>query len=89
MRATAFRSKDETMIKTITVAAMIFGAAISFASAKDAAVTRQDQQQAACYDDAQRLCGDAMPDVDKVIACMKPRKAQVSAKCAAFYDAEN
>lgn len=46
----------------------------------------QDRQQAACYDDVQRLCGDYVPDVDKVTACMKDKKPMVSAKCAAMWD---
>jgi hypothetical protein len=45
----------------------------------------QDQQQAACYDDVMRLCADDVPDVDKVKACMRGRKRQVSPACAAFY----
>ncbi len=56
----------------------------AFAAQK--APTLQDRQQAACADDAQRLCGDDMPDIDKVTACMKTKKAMVSAKCAAMYD---
>ena len=45
----------------------------------------RDQAQAACYDDAQRLCGQFMPNEAKVVACMKPKKAEVSPKCAVFY----
>ena len=48
--------------------------------------TLREQAQAACYDDAQKLCGNVFPDEDKVIACMKPKKAMVSPKCRAFYD---
>ena len=63
--------------------------ATTLASSAWAATTRepslQDRQQAACADDAQRLCGDVMPDVDKVSACMKVKRAQVSAKCAKMY----
>lgn len=47
--------------------------------------TLQDQQQAACYNDVQKLCADAVPDVDRVTACMKTKRSQVSAKCAKFY----
>ena len=47
--------------------------------------TLQDRQQAACYDDVMRLCSDAVPDVERVTACMKTRQAEVSAPCAAFY----
>ena len=48
--------------------------------------TLQDKQQAACYDDVQKLCGSVMPDVSKVTACMKDKKPVVSAKCAALWD---
>ncbi len=41
--------------------------------------------EAACITDVVRLCRDAMPDEDKVTACMKDKKQQVSAGCAAFY----
>ena len=47
--------------------------------------TLEDQLQAACYPDINRLCKDALPDQDKVTACMKTKKSQVSAKCAKFY----
>jgi hypothetical protein len=52
-------------------------------------VTLRDRQQAACANDAQKLCGDAMPDVDKVTACMAGKKAQVSAGCAKMYDVKD
>ena len=48
--------------------------------------TLQDRRSAACYGDVQRLCADAMPDVARVTACMKPKKALVSAKCRALWD---
>lgn len=56
------------------------------AEASSSGPSLRDQQQAACYDDVQRLCANAMPDVDKVMACMKPKKAVVSAKCRALWD---
>ena len=48
--------------------------------------TLRDRQQAACYGDVQRLCGSAMPDIDKVTACMKDKRPKVSAKCSAMWD---
>lgn len=48
--------------------------------------TLKDRQEAACYNDVQRLCGKAMPDVDKVTDCMKDKRPQVSAKCSALWD---
>ena len=46
-----------------------------------------DKQQAACYDDVNRLCKDAMPDEDKVATCMKQHKAEVSDRCKTAYKA--
>ena len=47
--------------------------------------TLQDRQQAACYQDVMRLCSDAVPDIDRVTACMQDKRQLVSAPCAAFY----
>ena len=75
------------MVFVRIVCGLVVGLSVSTTAmaATQKATSLRDQQQAACYDDAQRLCGDAMPDVDKVIECMKPKKALVSAACAAFY----
>jgi hypothetical protein len=35
----------------------------------------------ACTPDAMRLCGDVIPDVPKITACMKAKRAQLSAEC--------
>ncbi len=39
----------------------------------------------ACMGDVMRLCRGFVPDEDKVRACMKDKKTQVSEGCAAFY----
>ena len=73
------------MLLKLVAATVFFLSVTDVALAKTKTIPDQDKMQAACYDDAQRLCGDVMPDVDKTEACMKPKKAQVSAACAAFY----
>lgn len=40
----------------------------------------------ACYNDAQALCHDAIPDEDKVTACMKVNRAQLSPACGKIFD---
>ena len=40
-----------------------------------------DAERQACTPDAMRLCGDAIPDVVKVTACMKAKYSQLSAPC--------
>ena len=72
------------MLRQAAFAVALLTASASVAPA-GATVTLQDRQQAACYDDAERLCGDFMPDADKVEACMITMKDKVSARCRKFY----
>jgi hypothetical protein len=44
------------------------------------------EQQQLCQDDAMRLCGDAVPDVERVTACMRVKKASLSPNCKAVFD---
>lgn len=67
--------------KTVIVLALL-GASCTTARA---VVTLQDRQQAACYNDAQRLCGAFFPDGDKIEACMLQMKSKVSPACRKFY----
>lgn len=55
------------------------------ASANKAKPTLRDQEQAACYDDAMRLCKDAVPDEQKIASCMKSKMSQVSKGCQKFF----
>ena len=43
------------------------------------------EQQQACTPDAFRLCGDAVPDVGRVTACMIRNRSQLSPGCAAYF----
>jgi hypothetical protein len=43
------------------------------------------EQQQACTPDAFRLCGDAIPDVDRVTVCMIRNRAQLSPGCRAYF----
>ena len=43
------------------------------------------EQQQACTPDAMRLCGEFVPNVDAITACMIQKKAQLSPQCAAFF----
>lgn len=73
-----------TALKTLVAAAascLVSGAALANSSGP----TLLDRQQAACFDDAMRLCGQYVPNVDATKACMKTKKKLVSPECAAFY----
>ena len=43
------------------------------------------EQQQACTGDAFRLCGDAIPDVDRVTACMIRNRSQLSPGCRVYF----
>ena len=45
------------------------------------------EQQQACSGDAFRICGDAIPDIDRVTACMIARRAQLSPGCRVYFRA--
>ena len=75
------------MILTKCLLGAVLLASMSIASmAATKGPSLQDRQQAACYNDAQKLCPDAIPNVEKVTACMADKRAQVSPACAAMYD---
>jgi hypothetical protein len=60
------------------------GMMVSMSVACTAQAYTADQQQL-CTDDAFRLCSSAIPDVDRVTACMIQRRAQLSPGCAQFF----
>jgi hypothetical protein len=43
------------------------------------------EQQAACQPDALRLCGDFVPDVDRITACMIKNRMRLSPPCRAVF----
>ncbi|TFV74122.1 hypothetical protein E4K64_19220 [Bradyrhizobium frederickii] len=47
------------------------------------AYTQEEQQ--ACSPDAMRLCGEFVPNVDAITACMIRKKAQLSPQCRVFF----
>ncbi len=61
--------------------ALLFAAAPAFSQSNLRAV-----QQAACEDDAYRLCPDEIPDEARVASCMARQKARLSPACRAMFD---
>ena len=59
------------------------GLSVSMWSAASRAYTPEEQQ--ACSDDAFRLCGAEIPDVDRVTVCMVRNKAQLSPGCRVYF----
>jgi hypothetical protein len=66
---------------------LILAIGLSAALVSGAARAYTPEQQQACSGDAFRLCGDAIPDVDRVTACMMARRAQLSPGCRVYFRA--
>ena len=65
---------------------IILAAALSLtavANAKAFEVTAEER--AACTPDAFRLCSSEIPDVGRIVACMKAKEASLSAPCRAVF----
>jgi hypothetical protein len=43
------------------------------------------EMQQACTPDVMRLCNDDVPDVDKIVACMKRNRPNLSPACGAVF----
>jgi hypothetical protein len=65
--------------KLIAATALFLGMLTSGASAYT------PEQQQMCTGDAMRLCGEFIPDVDRVTACMIQKQSQLSDGCRAVF----
>ena len=48
-----------------------------------------ESERAACTPDVFRLCSSEIPDVDRIIACMKAKRASLSAPCKVVFDTKS
>jgi hypothetical protein len=63
-----------------------FGLAFA-AGPTPAAAQGTPEQRQACQPDALRLCGDFVPDVDRITACMIKNRIRLSPPCRAVFTA--
>jgi hypothetical protein len=47
------------------------------------------EQQLACTPDVFRLCGSEMPDVNRIVACLRQNTAQLGDACRAVFEAKD
>ena len=66
--------------------AVIFSLAMCLYSTSGFALGTDDQR-AACTPDVFRLCGADIPDVDRIVACLKKEKPNLSKECKAVFNA--
>jgi Cysteine rich repeat len=79
---------DKSNIK-FAVTAAVAGLLLSIAagSSANAQYRGTPEMQQACTPDVMRLCNDDVPDVDKIVACMKRNRANLSPACGAVFGA--
>jgi hypothetical protein len=66
---------------------VLLAAGVSASVVSTPALAYTQEQQQACTPDAMRLCGNYIPDVDRITACMIARKSQLSPDCRRFFRA--
>ena len=64
---------------------LMLAMALSASLLASAAQAYTPEQQQACTGDAFRLCGDAIPDVDRVTVCMIRNRARLSPGCRVYF----
>jgi hypothetical protein len=68
-----------------SLAAATFGLALAALVQPGAGFAYTPEQQQACSPDAMRLCGEFVPNVDAITACMIQKKAQLSPQCRVYF----
>jgi hypothetical protein len=64
---------------------LLIATTFAFAMLTTVSQAYTQEQQQMCTGDAMRLCGDAIPDVDRVTACMIQKRASLSDGCKAVF----
>ena len=68
---------------------IVLGLALAFASIAPASSQEYRgtwEQQMACTPDVWRLCGDQIPDVSRIVACLRQNTPQLSSNCRAVFE---
>jgi hypothetical protein len=68
-----------------TLVAALSGIALAVLIHPGAGFAYTQEEQQACTPDAMRLCGEFVPNVDAITACMIQKKSQLSPQCRPFF----
>jgi hypothetical protein len=72
------------MTRKLIAALFVLGGLWLLSPSTASAYTQEEQQ--ACQDDAFRLCGDAIPDEQRVKACLLKRVRNLSPACRRMFN---
>ncbi len=85
LRMSHYRLRDsagETTWEVFVKSIMVLG----FLLCASTANAYTDEQARLCTNDAFRLCGDKIPDIDAITVCMRAQKKQLSDGCKTVFD---
>jgi hypothetical protein len=64
----------------------ILGVAVCVTAVPTPGSTQTAAERAACTPDVFRLCAEEIPNVRRIIACMRVRRARLSGHCRPIFD---
>ena len=70
----------------LSLAIAIGGAVCAIAPASSQEYRGTWEQQMACTPDVWRLCSDQVPDVNRIVACLRQNTPQLSNNCRAVFE---
>ncbi|MEA2886995.1 MAG: hypothetical protein QOD11_1355 [Bradyrhizobium sp.] len=70
----------------ITLAASLAGGIALQSAAQSQEYRGTFQQQLACTGDVMSLCGDQIPDTNRIVACLRQNTPQLSDGCRAVFE---
>jgi hypothetical protein len=71
----------------VAVVEILLAIMVGSISSANAQYRGTPEMQQACTPDVMRLCNADVPDVDKIVACMKRNRANLSPACGAVFGA--
>jgi hypothetical protein len=77
--------RDHKTVYALVGALLVAASTTQLAQAQTQAAPQatRAQQEAACTADATQFCGDAIPDEQKIAACLRANRAKISQACQA------
>jgi Cysteine rich repeat len=78
-------------IRRVRSVALVAGAVLSSIAGVVPAMSAEyrgtQEQQQACTPDVMRLCADSVPDVNRIVSCLRRNRSNLSAPCGAVFGA--
>ena len=77
------------MLRTIYLSMALFIVVVpslSYAGVAEVSPALRGEAEALCQSDALRLCAEAVPDETAIVACMRPKRSELTPSCRKVFD---